>query len=47
MRGHKPNAFKAISLLTYSFSFSYYVSDNILWFLSVLAETRKIDLGGL
>jgi hypothetical protein len=42
-RSHKPLSFRVISILTYSFSFMYYLSDNILWLISVLNISKAVD----
>lgn len=43
LRTRKPIPFKIISILTYSFSFMYYLSDNSLWFISVLIGSKAVD----
>lgn len=43
LRTSKPMPFKVISILTYSFSFMYYLSDNFLWFISVLTTSKAVD----
>ena len=39
----KPIGFKALSVFTYTCSILYYISDNILWFLSILVSSRVLD----
>jgi len=43
LRTSKPLSFKIISILTYSFSFMYYLSDNLLWLISVLIASKAVD----
>lgn len=43
LRTSKPFAFKVISIFTYSFSFLYYLSDNVLWLISVLTLSKAVD----
>lgn len=43
LRSRKPITFKIISILTYSFSFMYYLSDNALWLISVLIQSKAVD----
>jgi hypothetical protein len=38
----KPLGFKIISVLTYLCSITYYLSDNILWFLNILVRSSVI-----
>lgn len=43
LRSRKPIPFKIISILTYTFSFLYYLSDNALWLISVLIQSKAAD----
>jgi hypothetical protein len=43
LRTKKPLPFKILSILTYAFSFMYYVTDNMLWLISVLLTSKAID----
>lgn len=43
LRTNKPLPFKILSILTYTFSFMYYVTDNMLWLISVLLTSKAID----
>jgi hypothetical protein len=39
----KPFAFKLLSVFTYACSITYYLSDNVLWFLNILVRSQVID----
>lgn len=44
IRSEKPVGFKALSVVTYFCSIMYYLSDNILWILSIFVKSKVIDV---
>jgi hypothetical protein len=43
LKTNKPFGFKIISIITYCCSITYYISDNMLWFLNILVRSKAIE----
>ena len=45
IKNNKPISYKALSIITCIFSALYYVTDNVLWVLSVLIKSKVLAKG--
>jgi len=43
LHADKPIGFKILSVFTYTCSITYYISDNVLWFLSILVKSKVLN----
>jgi len=43
LKTDKPLGFKLLSIFTYACSITYYISDNVLWFLNILVRSSVIE----